>query len=284
MLFLVYVGLHHFFLREAKKIERNFVEVREGYYPSVKMTSTELSTWLLGIGGYAGLFGSLATFYIYPNFPRNYLPVLFITPVLSAGALYAFFQVLYVVLRFSVMVLQAMLDEQITIVLLSTTFIGGQAVLVGYVLYNYGFKKHDTPVADEQHELEAEDYEEANDTEGEDAEEGEEGEEDEDENEDNGADADNEEGAPLLSSIPPPTPITPLTPATPAPAAPPMCVDCDNDCTKCMPPLMSLNATTGLSGEVICEDGICRIGRADVGWGIEHGDRWEGVPDEEVKI
>ena len=282
MLFLVYVDLHHFFHRGAKKIERNFVALREEYYPSVTMTSIELSTWLLGVGGYAGLFGSLAVFYLYPNFPHNYLPVLFITPFLSAGALYAFFQALYIVLRFSVMVLQAMLDEQITIVLLSTTFIGGQAVLIGYVLYNYGFKKYDTPVADEQHELEAEDYEEA--AEDEDEGEGEGEDEDDDAEEDTGGDADNEEGEPLLSSIPPPTPITPLTPATPAPAVPPKCVSCDEDCTKCMPPLMSLNATTGLSGEIICEDGICRIGRADVGWGIEHGERWEGVPDEEVKI
>jgi len=220
--------------------------------------STEFSTWLLGLGGYAGLFGALAVFYLYPNFPRNYLPLLFVVPVISAAALYAFFQVLYLVLWFTVKVLESMLNEHLTIILLSTTFVGGQAVLIGYVVYknafvnnivlnNAAYEVEEEEGEEEAEELQPEEYEEAPADE-----------------EDSGADADNEEGN--LNSVPP---ITTNTPATGAPVTDASCVDCADDCTKCMPGLISpqglisFDKLTGLSGEipvgVVCEDGVCRI-------------------------
>jgi hypothetical protein len=217
--------------------------------------STEFSTWLLGLGGYAGLFGSLAVFYLYPNFPRNYLPVLFVVPVISAAALYAFFQVLYLVLWFTVKVLESMLNEHLTIILLSTTFIGGQAVLIGYVVYknaflnnvvlnNAAYEVEQEQEQEQEQELQPEEYENADD--------------EEENEEDSGADADNEEGT--LNSVPP---ITTNTPATAAPVINDTCVDCDDDCMKCMPPLTSHDLMTGLSGEipagVVCEGGVCRI-------------------------
>jgi len=103
------------------------------------MLSAQLSTWLLGIVGYAGLFGSFALFYLYPNFPRNYLPALFIIPIASAAALYLFFQILYLILDFVILVLSSMLDENLTIILLSLTLFGGQIILLSYVVYKNNF-------------------------------------------------------------------------------------------------------------------------------------------------
>ena len=224
-----------------------------------------MSTWLLGIGGYAGLFGSFAIFYLYPNFPRRYVPALCVVPVMGAAALYTFFQLLYLFLEFVVAVLQAMLDENITIVLLSTTFIVGQAALIGYVVYKNAFLNNivlnnDADAEDdaddaevepeaeaeaEGEELQPEEYEDAND-------------------DDSGADADNEEGT-LNSGN---APVTNNTPATATPVIPPQCVSCDDDCTKCMPGLISLGESTGLSGElpagVVCEGGVCRIDTAAI--------------------
>jgi len=242
-----------------------FFQSKGGALPSLlDIMSTEFSTWLLGLGGYAGLFGALAVFYLYPNFPRNYLPLLFVVPVISAAALYAFFQVLYLVLWFTVKVLESMLNEHLTIILLSTTFVGGQAVLIGYVVYKNAFmnnivlnnaayeveEEEEAEEAEEDagEELQPEEYEEAH------------------ADEDSGADADNEDGTPTLNSVPP---ITNNTPATGTPVTNASCVDCDDDCTKCMPGLISpqglisFDKLTGLSGEipvgVVCEDGVCRI-------------------------
>lgn len=249
--------------------------------------STEFSTWLLGLGGYAGLFGALAVFYLYPNFPRNYLPTLFVVPLISAAGLYTFFQALYLFLWFTVQVLQAMLNEHLTIILLSTTFVGGQAVLIGYVVYKNAFvnnivlnnaayeAEEEAEEAEEAEdageELQPEEYEDADDEEDEEA---------PADDQDSGADADNEEGN--LNSVPP---ITTNTPATGAPVINASCVNCNDDCIKCIPGLISLDASlaamsrcgevvatkasnetrtvTGLSGElltnVVCEDGICRL-------------------------
>jgi len=238
------------------------------------MTSADMSTWLLGIGGYAGLFGSFAIFYLYPNIPRNYLPALFVVPVASAAALYAFFQLLYLFLEFVVLVLQAMLDENITLVLLSTTFIVGQAVLIGYVVYKNAFLNNvalnnavdetDDEEQEEEHgeELQPEEYEEANEDETGEA-----------DKEDSGADADNEEGT-LNSGN---ATITNDTPATPAPVVPPQCVGCDNDCTKCMPGLTVLG---DLPDSVVCEGGVCRLAN-----GVTSSQMWKDMLAEEgVKI
>lgn len=231
------VGLRHFFSLGTNKIERGLAKVREGHYSLVKMTSVGLSTWLLGIGGYAGLFGSLALFYLYPAFPRKYVPVLCVVPIASAAALYTFFQILYLTLEFVVLVLQSMLNEHITVVLISTTFIGGQVLLIGYVVYknNYLNRIVLNHAVDEETEGEDEGEDEG-EYEGED-------EELQPEDVDSGADADNEDGVNL--------------------SAVPKCNGCDDECTKCMPPLVSTSAATGLSGEVIadvvCENGVCRI-------------------------
>ena len=219
----------------------------------------EFSTWLLGVGGYAGLFGSLAIFYLFPGFPRNYIPVLFAVPILSAAALYSFFKVLYLVLWFVVKVLEAMLNEHITVVLISSTFIIGQAVLIGYVVYKNAFlnnialnnavdaeeETQEEEQEEEQEELQPEDYEDADNG--------------ADDGADDGADADDETDTPL-NSVPP---VANNTPSTATPVVPPQCVGCDDDCTKCMPGLTTLDGATGLSGEllanVICTDGICRL-------------------------
>ena len=82
-----------------------------------------------------------------------------------------------------------------------------------------------------------------------------------------------------------------------------MCVSCDDDCTKCMPGLMSLDAVTaptGLSGEVvasketsavtglsgellanvICENGVCRLANS-----VTSSQAWKDMLVEEgVKI
>ena len=278
----VCVDLRHFFSVAPNKIEHGLKELREGYYPSFGMTSMEFGTWLLGIGGYAGLFGSLAIFYLFPAFPRTYLPVLFTVPILSAAGLYGFFKGLYLVLWFVVKVLEAMLNEHITVVLISSTFIIGQAALIGYVVYKNAFINNlvlnnavdaeEEEQEQEQEELQPEDYEDADD----------------------GADAD-DEAAPL-NSVPP---VANNTPSTATPLVPPMCVDCDDDCTKCMPGLMSLDAVTaptGLSGEVIasketpavtglsgelpanviCENGVCRLAN-----GVTSSQAWKDMLVEE---
>jgi hypothetical protein len=221
--------------------------------------SAEFTTWLLGIGGYAGLFGSLAVFYLYPTFPRNYLPVLFVVPVLSAAALYTFFQGLYLVLWFTVQVLEAMLNEHLTIILLSTTFIGGQAVLIGYVVYKNAFVNNivlNNAAYEEEEEEQEQEQEE--DAEGEQLQPEEYEEAAADEEDDSGADADNEAGTPTLNSAP----VTHNTPATATPAVP-TCVGCDDDCTKCMPGLISLDKAMGVSADtpvgIVCENGVCRI-------------------------
>ena len=230
--------------------------------------SIEFSTWLLGLGGYAGLFGALAVFYLYPNFPRNYLPVLFIVPLISAAGLYTFFQALYLFLWFTVKVLEAMLNEHLTIILLSTTFVGGQAVLIGYVVYKNAFVNNIVlnnaayEVEEEAgEELQPEEYEEPAADEMDEANE-----------EDSGADADNEEGTPTLNSVPP---VANNTPATATPVINDNCVDCDDDCTKCMPGLISLQGLISPQGlisldkvmdasvdtpvGVVCENGVCSI-------------------------
>lgn len=242
-----------------------FFESKGGALPSLlNIMSIEFNTWLLGLGGYTGLFGALAVFYLYPNFPRNYLPILFIVPLVSAAGLYTFFQALYLLLWFSVQVLQAMLNEHLTIILLSTTFVGGQAVLIGYVVYKNAFvnnivlnnaayeveEAEENEAEEEGEELQPEEYEDA-------------GEEEEDE-EDSGADADNEEGT--LNSVPS---VTTNTPVTAAPVIDANCVDCDDECTKCMPELvnipglLSLDKAMGVSVDtpvnIICENGVCRI-------------------------
>ena len=220
--------------------------------------SIEFSTWLLGLGGYAGLFGALAVFYLYPNFPRNYLPALFVVPVISAAGLYTFFHALYLVLWFTVRVLEAMLNEHLTIILLSTTFIGGQAVLIGYVVYKNAFVNNVVlnNAAYEVEEEAEEEAEEAEEAEGEQLQPEEY--EDAGEEEDSGADADNEEGT--LNSVPSVTNNTPLTTAS---VIDDTCVNCDDDCTKCIPGLISLDKLTGLSGEtpvgIVCEGGVCLI-------------------------
>jgi hypothetical protein len=200
--------------------------------------SSEFTTWLLGIGGYAGLFGSLAVVYMYPTFPRHLLPALFVMPVASAGGLYVFFRVLYMILGFAVLVLQAMLNEQLTVILIAMTFIGGQAVLIGFVVYknataNAIFMNN----AAEDEELQPEEYEEE---EGEDEDEDEDEEEEADEEADEGEDADTEEGAPV-------------------PAAQPTCENCDDNCFKCMPPLLfNPPMVTGLSENSTCDiNGVC---------------------------
>jgi hypothetical protein len=233
-----------------------FFESKGRALPSLlDIMSIEFSTWLLGLGGYAGLFGALAVFYLYPTFPRNYLPVLFVVPLISAAGLYTFFQALYLFLWFTVKVLEAMLNEHLTIILLSTTFIGGQAVLIGYVVYKNAFVNNivlNNAAYEEEEageELQPEEYEEPA--------------ADEEDEEDSGADADNEEG--ILNSAT----VTTNTPATTAPVIYATCVDCDDNCTKCMPGLISLpglisfDKLTGLSGEttagIVCEGGVCLI-------------------------
>jgi hypothetical protein len=169
-----------------------------------------------------------------------------------------------------------MLDENITIVLLSTTFIGGQAALIGYVVYKNAFLNNialnnavdemddEEQEEEEEHgeELQPEEYEDAN----------EEDEHDEDK-EDSGADADNEEGR-LNSGNPP---VTNDTPATPAPVVDAKCVGCDNDCTKCMPGLTVLG---DLPDSVVCEGGVCRLAN-----GVTTSQMWKDMLAEEgVKI
>lgn len=228
--------------------------------------SIEFNTWLLGLGGYTGLFGALAVFYLYPNFPRNYLPVLFIVPLISAAGLYTFFQALYLFLWFTVKVLEAMLNEHLTIILLSTTFVGGQAVLIGYVVYKNAFVNNIVlnNAAYEVEEAEEDEVEEAEE-EGEELQPEEYEDAGEEEEEDSGADADNEEGT-LNSGN---APVTTNTPATTTPIIDANCVDCDDDCTKCMPGLvnipglLSLDKAMGVSVDtpvnIICENGVCRI-------------------------
>jgi len=209
-----------------------FFESKGGALPSLlNIMSIEFSTWLLGLGGYAGLFGALTVFYLYPTFPRNYLPVLFVVPLISAAGLYTFFQALYLFLWFTVKVLEAMLNEHLTIILLSTTFIGGQAVLIGYVVYKNAFVNN-IVLNNAAYEVEEEAGEELQ------PEEYEEPAADEEDEEDSGADADNEEG--ILNSAT----VTTNTPATTAPVIYATCVDCDDNCTKCMPGLTSLNTET----------------------------------------
>ena len=228
--------------------------------------SIEFSTWLLGLGGYAGLFGALAVFYLYPNFPRNYLPVLFIVPLISAAGLYTFFQALYLFLWFTVKVLEAMLNEHLTIILLSTTFVGGQAVLIGYVVYKNAFVNN-IVLNNAAYEVEEEEEQEEQEAEEAAADTGEELQPEEYEDaaeEDSGADADNEEGT--LNSGPS---VTTNTPVTTAPVIDANCVDCDDECTKCIPELVnipglvSLDKAMGVSADtpvgIVCENGVCRI-------------------------
>lgn len=218
-------------------------ESKGGALPSLfNIMSNEFNTWLLGVGGYAGLVGSIAAVYMYPNVPRHLLPALFVMPVASAAALYVFFRALYMILQFSVLVLEAMLNEHITVVLLAMTFIGGQTVLISYVVYkNAAVNAIFMNNAAEDEELEPEEYEEEGDEEGEEEEDG-----DDQTDEEGAEDADTEEGVPL-------------------PAVQTTCENCDDNCFKCMPPLLFDPPTVaGLSGELLlpvnstCDvDGVC---------------------------
>ena len=191
----------------------------------VKMISTELSTWLLGIGGYAGLFGSFALMYLYPNFPAKYFPALFLVPVASAAALYLFFQVLYIILEFVSLVLSAMLNEHITVILLSLTLVGGQFILISYVVYKNNFMNrivlnNAVDETDETDELQPE-------------------------MDDSGEDADNEA-------------------ESDAPKCAGCTDDCTKCSTSVVSTSASMGISGETNPNVVCEDGVCRIVRNDV--------------------
>jgi len=190
------------------------------------MASSELTTWLLGVGGYTGLFGALTFLYANQTFPAHLRPYLVLAPLAAAFVFYGFFQTLYFILKFAVVVFQAMLNEHVTITLITTTVLGGQIALLSVVIYRQ-YKNTAPPAVD----LTADEYEDADEG---DKEEDEEDEEDairdDTQNADEDADDENADAEPDGCDC----------------SKPADCANCDEDCTKCMPGLV------GLSGELAC--------------------------------
>ena len=208
----------------------------QGWSITFIMATTELVTWLLGIGGYTGVIGSLAILYLYPTFPRNLLPFLMIAPLVSASAFYLFFQTLYLTLGFAVRVFESMLNENITIMLIATIFIGGETLFVSYIIYRYLFMR-----SPEEENVAADEV--IDDAEGAENAETEEDEADIEafsENEDDASEGDEETHT-----------VDALNTAA--------CVDCDNECTNCMPALIPADK----SNTVMREDGVCSL-NADI--------------------
>jgi len=193
------------------------------------MASSELTTWLLGIGGYTGVFTALAFLYANKTFPTHLRPYLVLAPLAAALVFYGFVQTLYLILKFAVTVFQAMLNEHVTITLIATTVLGGQIALLSVVIY----RQYKNPVPPAAEELTADEYEHA-------VEEEEEEQEEEEEEEDMidadaqhaSEDADDEKEGCKGCDCTKPTD----------------CANCETDCTKCMPGLVEI----GLSGELAC--------------------------------
>ena len=214
------------------------------------MASAELTTWLLGIGGYTGIITSLAILYLNPRFPRSFLPLLVFAPVLSASAFYLFFQTLYLLLGFMVTVFQAMLNENITIIIIASIFIGGETLFVSYIIYRYLFMKS----PEEQNITADEVIDDTEDAEGTDTEEAE-------ALSDNENTEDNIEGAADTFDMLNTAAVAAVTADT-APVD--TCVNCDDDCIKCMPALIPSNilglntgiTTTQTWGDMIAEEDV----------------------------
>ena len=96
---------------------------------------SDLSMWLLGIGGYAGLAISLLFFNLYPNTYLTAIPVIVISPVLGAGLLYGFFILVSLWLEFTIMVFQSMLNDHLIFLMITSLFIAGEIALIGFILY-----------------------------------------------------------------------------------------------------------------------------------------------------
>jgi hypothetical protein len=97
--------------------------------------SLSLTSWILGLGGYAGLLSGLGLFGLYGNMRLLYVALLPLCPLIGAGAFYTFFHTVIFVIENAVRVGYLMLNEQIVVVTISSVFLGGQACMLGIVLY-----------------------------------------------------------------------------------------------------------------------------------------------------
>lgn len=134
---------YHFFTKNFEKIERilgSWIEAINFHYLEIEMASLEFNNWLLGLGGYIGLFSACVLAYLYyETVTKYYLAALILAPFASAAAFYIFFNILYIVLNFILLVTMAMLNEQITLVIISFTFLVGQLALILYVVYHNAY-------------------------------------------------------------------------------------------------------------------------------------------------
>ena len=160
------------------------------------------------------------------------MPILTLMPLLSAGMFYLFFQSLYTLLGFAANVIDAMLNENITIVLISSTVLGGQIILTTIVVYTNIRRQVDNH---EDEDIEAENiHDDIRNDAGQNEEVAEDETQDEDEDmgmgmgEDMGEDETEAEGQEKKDTGS-------------------SCENCDDDCINCMPALIR----TDISGDVI---------------------------------
>jgi hypothetical protein len=175
-----------------------------------------------------------------------------IAPLVSASAFYLFFQTLYLILGFAVNVFESMLNENITIMLISTIFIGGETLFVSYIIYRYLFMR-----SPEEENVAADEV--IDDAEGAENAETEEDEADIEAFSDNEDDV--SEGAKETHTV------DALNTAA--------CVDCDDECTNCMPALIPIDKPN----DEICEDGVCSLNT-----GITNTQAWKDIAEVDAKI
>ena len=97
--------------------------------------SLSVTSWILGLGGYAGLLTGLGLFALYGDMSLTYAALLPLCPLIGAGALYTFFHTVLLLIEYVVRVGYLMLDEQIVVVMISSVFLGLQACMIGVILY-----------------------------------------------------------------------------------------------------------------------------------------------------
>jgi len=107
--------------------------------------SLSMTSWILGLGGYAGLLTGLGLFALYGDMSLLYAALLPLCPLIGAGAFYTFFHTVLLVIENAVRVGYLMLNEQIVVVTISSVFLGLQACMLGIILYTQLREAHVQP-------------------------------------------------------------------------------------------------------------------------------------------
>ncbi len=112
--------------------------------------SLSLTSWILGLGGYAGLLSGLGLFALYGDMRLLYVALLPLCPLIGAGAFYTFFHTVLLLIEYAVRVGYLMLNEQIVVVMISSVFLGLQACMIGIMLYMQIREAREAPIPEPQ--------------------------------------------------------------------------------------------------------------------------------------